>query len=128
MQTLEPLTDLGQPPKLSRTRVLFALGVAVAADVLQIALLPVAWTFAQAAIDVVAMALTMVLLGFHLLLLPTFIVELFPVVDMLPTWTGCVLAVIALRKRSERSAPPSAPPSSPPPAQPRAEGEPYIDV
>jgi len=125
---LEPLTDLGQPPKLTRSRVLLALGIAVAADVLQIALMPVAWTFAQAAIDVVAMILTMWLLGFHILLLPTFIVELFPVVDMLPTWTGCVLAVIALRKRGERSAPPSAPPSSPSPSKPQAEGQPYIDV
>ena len=49
------------------------------------------------------MLLTMWALGFHWLLLPTFVVELFPAVDMLPTWTACVIAVIALRKRAERA-------------------------
>jgi hypothetical protein len=37
-------------------------------------------------------------------LLPTFAVEFIPVVDMLPTWTACVVAVIALRKRQQSSA------------------------
>jgi hypothetical protein len=56
-------------------------------------------------IDVVAMLLTSALIGFHLLLLPTFAIEFIPVVGMLPTWTGCVAAVIALRlARSERAA------------------------
>jgi hypothetical protein len=31
---------------------------------------------------------------------------------MLPTWTGCVAAVIALRKREQRAQPP-APPEKP---------------
>ena len=93
-------------PALSRPRIVLALAVAVAADALQIALLPVAWTFAQSAVDVVAMILTMLLIGFHLLLLPTFVIEFIPVADMLPTWTGCVIAVIALRKREQKAAPP----------------------
>jgi hypothetical protein len=44
-------------------------------------------------------------------------------VDMLPTWTGCVIAVIALRKRAQRSSsatiPPvvDTPPSHTPPLQ-----------
>jgi hypothetical protein len=50
------------------------------------------------------------ILGFHILLLPTFVVELIPVADMLPTWTGCVIAVIALRKRGQNIPPPSPPP------------------
>ena len=54
------------------------------------------------AVDVVAMALTVRLLGFHLLLLPTFAVELIPVVDTLPTWTACVAAVIFLRSREAK--------------------------
>ena len=31
---------------------------------------------------------------------PTFVVELFPIVDVLPTWTGCVALVVAMRKKS----------------------------
>jgi hypothetical protein len=45
------------------------------------------------------------LLGFHPLLLPTFVVEFLPVADMLPTWTGCVALVVALRKRQQPSVP-----------------------
>ena len=80
-----------------------ALAVAVIADALQILLLPFAWTFVESAVDVVAMILTTWILGFHLLLLPTFVVELVPVVDLIPTWTACVAAVIALRKRNQAS-------------------------
>jgi hypothetical protein len=90
------------PPTLTRRRKFLALTVAVVADGLQILLLPVAWTFAESAVDVVAMALTVRLLGFHLLLLPTFAVELIPVVDTLPTWTACVAAVIFLRAREAK--------------------------
>ncbi len=50
------------------------------------------------------MVLTMWALGFHWLLLPTFALELVPALDDLPTWTACVIAVIALRKRAERAA------------------------
>lgn len=107
------LQTVFRPSSLSRWRIGLALAVAVAADALQIALFPVAWTFAQSAVDVVAMLLTMCLLGFHLLLLPTFIVEFIPVADMLPTWTGCVVAVIALKKRAEGMATPPKPPEKP---------------
>ena len=81
---------------------LLALAVAVVADGLQLILGPLGWTFIDQAIDGVAMLLTMRILGFHLLLLPTFIVELVPLVEDLPTWTACVIAVIALRKREQR--------------------------
>jgi len=88
-------------PRLTRARIVAALAVGVAADVLQVVLLPLEWMFAQQIVDVIAMGLTMWLLGFHLLLLPTFLLEFIPLVDMLPTWTGCIVAVIALRKRAE---------------------------
>lgn len=109
------------PQQLTRTRMTLALAVAVTADALQIALLPVAWTFVQEIIDVVAMGLTILLLGFHVLLLPTFIIEFIPLVDMLPTWTGCVVAVLALRKRAQRAAWVEVPPfvdASPKPKPP----------
>jgi hypothetical protein len=39
------------------------------------------------------------LIGFHPLLLPTFLIEFVPVADLLPTWTGCVALVVAMRRK-----------------------------
>jgi len=103
-------------PKLTSTRVYAAYAVAVATDVLQWVLGPLGWFLADELLDVAAMALTWRLIGFHPLLLPTFVLELLPVADMLPTWTGCVAIVILLRKRQQQASL-----SSPPP-------EPFIDV
>ena len=89
-----------------------ALAVAAVADGLQFLLLPFEWTFLESVVDVVAMVLTMRILGFHLLLLPTFVIEFIPFIDVIPTWTACVAAVIALRKREQNRPPP------PPPAKP----------
>jgi hypothetical protein len=86
-------------PKFSRGRLLAALAVAVAADGLQLLLGPVGWAGVDDVIDVGAMALTTLALGFHVLFLPTFVLELVPVAGMLPTWTGCVLAVGFLRRK-----------------------------
>ena len=97
-------------PKLKRTRIGLALTMAVSADALQFLLGPAGWVLPDQAIDLVAMLLTAWAIGFHLLLLPTFLAELFPVVDMLPTWTACVIAVIALRKREQNPTPPPPPP------------------
>jgi len=101
--------------------------VALAADALQLAMLPLGpiGLLPDEAIDVVAMALTCWLLGFHVLLLPTFALELVPVLGMLPTWTGCVAAVVALRKREQRNDNPllevsAAPAATTPPQLPPA--------
>ncbi len=99
------------PRTLTIKRIIAAVAVALVSDVLQIPFQAV--PLAPEIIDVIAMAFTTWLLGFHLLLLPTFAVEFIPVIDMLPTWTGCVLAVIALRKRSENNTP-QIPQSAPP--------------
>jgi hypothetical protein len=88
-----------QPPVLTPARVRLAYGIAVVTDVLQFALGPLGWAFADEILDVVAMVATWRTLGFHPLLLPTFALEFLPVTDMLPTWTGCVALVVALRKR-----------------------------
>ena len=93
-------------PVLTRTRVRAAYGVAVATDALQLLLGPVGWAFADEALDVVAAVLMWRLLGFHPLLLPTFVIELLPVTDLLPTWTGCVAIVVGLRKRQQLTSPP----------------------
>ncbi len=113
MKLTERLNRFDRAPKLTRTRIICALSVAVIADGVQFLLLPLAWTFADSAVDVVAMILTMWLIGFHLLLLPTFAFEFIPVADALPTWTACVIAVIALRKRQERTVPPPPPATGP---------------
>jgi hypothetical protein len=97
-----------QVPGLSRTRVRSAYAIAIATDALQLALGPVGWAFADEVLDVVAAVAMWRLLGFHPLLLPTFVVEFLPVTDLLPTWTGCVAVVVALRKRQMTSTPPSA--------------------
>jgi len=86
---------------LTRGRIALAIANAGAADALQIALGPVGWTFLDEIIDVVTMFAISLLIGFHPLLLPTFIVEIFPIVDMLPTWTGCVGAIILWRKNMD---------------------------
>jgi hypothetical protein len=97
-----------QPPILTRERVRLAYGIAVTTDVLQLLLGPFGWAFADELLDVTAMILTWRLIGFHPLLLPTFALEFLPVADMLPTWTGCVAIVVAIRKRQQARMP--APP------------------
>ena len=95
-----------QPRELTPGRTRVAYVIAVATDVVQLALGPIGWTFADEALDVAAALLLSRLLGFHPLLLPTFVLELVPVADLLPTWTGCVALVVALRKRRHVTASP----------------------
>ena len=140
MGVLSKLNNLFRPARLTRGRMAFALIVAVGADALQFALGPLGWFGAVQVIDVIAMILTTLTIGFHVLLLPTFVIEFIPLLDMMPTWTGCVVAVIALRRRGETQSwstvetPPAAPapppmlqavnppaaPKSPPPPPPSA--------
>ncbi len=109
MKHLEKLNRLSRVPRLTRVRIILALAVAVVADGLQFLLGPFGWPFADQAIDVIAMVLTSWVIGFHWLLLPTFVVEFIPILDDLPTWTACVIAVIALRKREQRTLLPEKP-------------------
>jgi len=83
-----------------------AYGIAVATDVIQLALGPFGWTWADEVLDIAAAFVLWRLLGFHLLLLPTFVLELIPLADMLPTWTACVALVIAARRRQQVPPPP----------------------
>ncbi len=112
-------------PRLTRGRIVLAITVALAADALQI---PFVVPPGPEIIDVIAMGLTVWLVGFHVLLLPTFVVELIPLAGtMLPTWTACVSAVIVLRKRAQAAQAPvldvdntsdASPQSLPPTASP----------
>jgi hypothetical protein len=101
----EKFNRLSRVPSMTRFRVVLALALAVMADGLQFLLGPIGWPGADQVIDVVAMGLTSWVIGFHWLLLPTFALELVPLLDELPTWTACVMAVVALRKREQKAPP-----------------------
>ena len=91
----------GSGLRLTRARIVSAYGIAIATDALQIALGPFGWFVADEILDAVATIATTLLLGFHPLLLPTFVLELVPVADLLPSWTACVALVVSLRRRQQ---------------------------
>jgi hypothetical protein len=93
-------------PVLTPARVRLAYGIGVVTDLLQFLAGPLGWAGADEALDVAAMILLWRVIGFHPLLLPTFIVELLPITDVLPTWTGCVALVVALRRKQVGPPPP----------------------
>jgi hypothetical protein len=99
-------------PVLTRRRIWLAVAVAIVTDGLQLISGPAGWVFFDGATDMVAMILISLLLGFRPLFLPTFVVKFIPIVDMIPTWTGCVAFVIALRRRQERKNSQPPPPLS----------------
>jgi len=111
MKLPEKMATVFRVPKLTWTRIALALALAVMADGLQFLVNGFGWVGPDQIIDVIVMVLTSWLIGFHWLLLPTFVINFVPVLDDLPTWTACVIAVVALRKRTQRSAPP---PEKPP--------------
>lgn len=86
-------------PVLTRRRVALAYTVAIGTDVLQLVLGPFGWAGVDELLDIAAAIATSRLIGFHPLLLPTFVLKFLPVADMLPTWTGCVALVTMLRRR-----------------------------
>ena len=103
--SVDVTSSLSEVPTLTRGRITAAFSAAVLIDGLQLLAGPLGWLAFDEALDVVAAVLMWRLLGFHPLLLPTFVVEFLPVADLLPTWTGCVALVVALRKRQQRTAP-----------------------
>src|SRR6516165_9209157 len=111
VKLVERVTSWFTVPVLTKRRVWFAFIVAVVTDGLQLAftpLGPLGWFLLDDVLDVVAMLLISLALGFHPLLLPTFLIELIPVADMLPTWTGCAGLVVMLRKKAQ-ARPPATP-------------------
>ena len=108
-------------PLLTPRRIWIARGLAVLVDLAQVALLPAELTPLNNGVDV-GTALAMVgLVGAHWAFLPTFLAELVPFVDLVPTWTLAVL--IATRGRVAPAPPtvtvePPPAPAPPPPALP----------
>jgi hypothetical protein len=100
---------IGTPPALTQTRIVLAVAVAALADLIQVpitmaensGLLFIPGVIADALLDCVTMAVTILLLGFHKLLLPSFLMEAVPELDAVPTWTGCVAFVVWQRKKGQ---------------------------
>lgn len=84
-----------QKPPISHRRKVVAVGIAGAADLLQIALLP-AFGLAYVmddAIDIVLALILIVVCGFKWQFILAFLLELVPGLDLLPTWTAVVLLI-----------------------------------
>ncbi len=87
---INPPTDLSKRGKI-------AWGVALAADLLQVALFPVLLgglnVPVSIALDVVVAAVMIWLLGWHIAFIPSFALEMVPGVEIAPTWTIAVWIV-----------------------------------
>ena len=98
MNARTPTGTIGQtravePARAARVRA--ARLIAVAADLLQIGLLPIfgpgVVSPADDALDVAVAGLLTWLVGWHWSFLPSFVAELVPGLDLVPTWTAAVL-------------------------------------
>ncbi|HPA18900.1 MAG TPA: hypothetical protein PLU30_14210 [Verrucomicrobiae bacterium] len=96
------LAGLLRVPLLTRRRIALAFVVAAAADGITLALGPLAAVPVEEVVDVVAMVLLWRLLGFHFLLLPAFVAEAVPGVEMFPTWLAVVAYLVRLRSKEQR--------------------------
>jgi hypothetical protein len=83
--------------ELTTKRIWIARGIALAADALQLGLLPLfvggVPEGADLALEAVTGALLCWLCGFHAAFLPTVIAEAVPMVDLFPSWTVATLFV-----------------------------------
>ena len=90
---------------MSRKRIWAARIIALAADGTQLVLTPFvlggAISPVDDAIDIVTAAALIGLVGFHWAFLPTFIAEIVPFVDLVPSWT---LAVFLATRGKDRDA------------------------
>ena len=89
-------------PTRSSRRIWLARGIAIIADIVQIAFFPATseGVFSPWAdgIDLGVAVILTLLLGWNIAFLPSFLVKLLPVADLAPTWTLAVLFVTRSRK------------------------------
>src|SRR5262249_44614164 len=87
-------------------RVRAARTIAIAADFLQIVVMPVfapgVASLVNDALDVVVALSMLLLVGWHWAFLPSFLAELIPFFDLVPTWTAAVF--LATRGRTAPAA------------------------
>ena len=102
-------------------RILAARLIAIVADAVQIALVPVfaegAASMVNDALDVVVGITMIVLVGWNWVFLPALVAELIPMVDLAPTWT---IAVLIATRRGGMSAAWTTPSTTPEPQTPPA--------
>lgn len=98
-------------------RVRTARIIAAAADLLQIGFFPLfaaGWISPfNDALDIVVAVIMVRLVGWHFAFLPTFVAELVPGVDLVPTWTAAVWFATRTRAVPKPAAPPPEPPRLP---------------
>ena len=103
---------IADPSRRPASRARVALAVALAADVAQWVLVPlVVGGFTSPlnnAIDIGVAVTMIVLVGWNWAFLPTFLAELIPVVDLVPTWTIAVWLATRGRKTVPEREPSSA--------------------
>jgi hypothetical protein len=105
--------NVGEPARRtwvpSRRRVWMARIVAMVADGVQLALLPLVVGGVTSPVDDIIDVVTAIVLtglvGFRWAFLPAFIAELVPFVDMVPSWTMAVLISTRDRDRNQAVAP-----------------------
>ena len=126
-------------PPLTRSNVVLAFLVAILADALHLvshffagwaANVPLIANFApglasmgqttELAVDCIAMLLTIVLVGFNWVLLPSVFVPFIPGLMHIPTWTGCVAYAVWKRRKDPSPPPAGAPATETPQAEPEA--------
>lgn len=93
---------------ITPTRIHAAWLVAILMDALQIGLFPITGTLSTwlgGPLDLLAMGILWGLLGWHWALLPSFVFEFIPIVELAPTWT--LATWIVLRKHKAETIPPA---------------------
>ena len=98
-----------QKPVLTKERIKLAYAIAIVADVLEFPITAAEMTIlgapggeaAASFLDCVVMAAMTKVLGFHWVFVPSFLVEVVPGLDLLPTWVGCVAFVVWQRKKEQ---------------------------
>ena len=99
------------PRSISPRRIWIARGIAVLADAIQIGFMYFfVEGFASPAndiLDAVVALLLILLVGWHIAFIPTFIIKVLPFADLAPTWTIAVL--IATRGKTGSMGVPPAP-------------------
>ncbi len=98
----KPDAVLDVPPTRSPNRIWLARGVAVVADLIQLAAFPVtaegAISPVDDGLDLLTAAVLSLLVGPHLAFVPSFLVKLLPIADLAPTWTIAVLIATGGRR------------------------------
>lgn len=93
VERMPPRPDRGRP-RLTSGRRQAALAFAIVADAIQWIAFPFFMSGAVSpvndALDVVVALVMLRLVGFHWAFLPTFVVEMVPFLDLVPSWTAAV--------------------------------------